>query len=88
MLREDITKAVGEYSATVMVDNPDWVFQPAPAIILVNQIISLFTEELDGIENPHKDCYDGNDPETQHVNDIAELVWDTAIQAMKDKCLK
>ena len=40
-LEEAITQAVGEYSATVMVANPQWVFNATDAIKLVNQAMSL-----------------------------------------------
>lgn len=47
-LREQITQAVGEYSGTVMRDNPNWVFALEPALKLVEQIIAIVKEEKNG----------------------------------------
>lgn len=39
--RERVMQAIGLYSATVMVDNPAWVFDPRPAIALADEIMVL-----------------------------------------------
>ena len=36
-------EAIGLYSATVMVENPTWVFDPEPAIALADEIMGLMS---------------------------------------------
>ena len=50
-LREQITIAVGEYSASIMVENPHWVFNPEPAEKLVDQILK-FIEQVGYVKLP------------------------------------
>jgi hypothetical protein len=39
--RDKVMAAIGHYSATVMVENPTWVFDPGPAIALTDEIMGL-----------------------------------------------
>lgn len=43
-LRERIQQAIGEYTATIMVDNPAWVFDLKSAVKLTDQILDIITE--------------------------------------------
>ena len=45
-LTEKIQQAIGQYSATVMVENPTCVFDPTPAIRLSEQILALIKQVL------------------------------------------
>ena len=38
-LREKVIQLIGEYSASIMVTNPQWVFDPKPAIKLADSIL-------------------------------------------------
>ncbi len=40
-LREQIQQLIGEYSGTVMADNPSWVFDARRAIELADSICAL-----------------------------------------------
>jgi len=43
--REKVAQAVGEYSGTVMMENPTWAFNPVQATKLVDQIMEIIEKE-------------------------------------------
>jgi len=81
-LREEIAKTLDYNCVGCMPKGMSCIHPCEYQYDYADRILSLIIKEVEGIDNPNRDCYNGNDPETQNVNEIAEDVWNEAIQAV------
>ena len=93
---QEVTQLIGKYTATVMVENPYWVFNPEPALQLAKEICQLFPQGEPPLLSPTEmgdlldldsdyeyPCSDGSITITLDVRPIRQAQCDLMLRWMR-----